>query len=406
MRLLMPLVGLLMLVVAAAIVFTFKIVWDEHVFQQRLVSIAVAAPDGWEVVPYETAHGETVVGEPLAAPDAPATTTQRLLRRFDALNGDPTKGAVWSVISGDEIVVLQMAFGPHRPVGNSIFDQLSLASAGEPKPNLDVDIATVRGITLIAKPRVSEVPGSDLAIPVKYRRFAMRLGDEEIDEVLDITLISNSSDAAVAAVLMNVDLERANGLLPTPDPNFVRESGIETPGQTPLATTPPVPTIAYIAAEMIADGVDLGDPWVDALARVRSAEITNWESLIALYPDQSAAVPMPLFELLDDGNQESEARYLAARLRNSDRVWNDHEHYILGKIVNPDSTQADFADYLTGNPDVADDVMALILKLPIEGVAAAVPVETSHGTQGTNTLLQSEQCRTENGIRRCTVGGN
>lgn len=406
MRLMMPLIGLLMLVVAAAIVFTFKIVWDEHVFQQRLVSIEVTAPDGWEVVPYVTAHGEAIVAEPLAAPDAPATTTQRILRALDTVNADVTKGAVWSFVNGDEIVVLKLAFGPHRPVGNSIFDQLSQASAGEPAPNLDIDIATIHGINVVAKPRTSDVPGSDRAEPVSYRRYAMRLGDEEIDEVLDITLLSNSSDAAVANVLMHIDLDRANGLLPTPDPNFAQNSGIVTPDQQPLATTPPLPTIAYIAAGMLADGANLGDPWMDVLARVASAEITDWDHLIALYPDQIADIPLPLFELLDNGSQENAARYFAARLRKSDRTWNDHEHYILGKIVNPESTQADFADYLTGNPDVADDVMALILQLPVSDTVVAVPVETSTGTQGRNTILQSEQCRTENGVRRCTVGGN
>ncbi|SFR46441.1 hypothetical protein SAMN04488005_2250 [Yoonia tamlensis] len=406
MRLLMPLVGLLMLVVAAAIVFVFKIVWDEHVFQQRLVSIEVTAPEGWEIVPYLTAHGETIVQEPLAAPDAPATTTQRLLRGFETLNGDPTKGAVWSAVNGDEIVVLQMAFGPHRPVRNSIFDQMTRASAGESKPNLDVDIAMIRGIALIAKPMLSEVPGQSGPVPVKYRHYVMRLGDEEIDEVVDITLLSNSSDAAVAALLMHVDLGRANGLLPTPDPKFSDSSGIVTPNQQPLAAVPPAPSIAYIAAGMIADGVDLGDPWMEALARIKSAEITNWDGLIALYPDQIAQVPMPLFELLDDGSQENKARYFAARLRNSDRVWNDHEHYILGKIVNPDSTQADFSDYLTGNPDVADDVMALVLQLPAEGVATSTRIVPTTGLQGTNAILQSGQCRVENGVRSCTAGGN
>jgi hypothetical protein len=410
MRLMMPLVGLLMLVVASAIVFTFKIVWDEHVFQQRLVSIEVTAPDGWDAVPYETAHGEAIVDEALAAADGPATTTQRILRGLESVSNDATKGAVWSFLNGQEIVVMRMEFGPHRPPRNSIFAQLSQASAGAPPPNLDVDVATIHGISLIAKPRISMTPGSDVSVPVNYRRFQMRFGDQEIDEVLDVTIATNASDAAVANALMHVDFARAHGLLPTPDPAFDQSAGIASLDQQPLATTPPAPSLAYVAAGMVESSDDLGDPWMDVLARIKSAEIASWEDLIALYPDEVAQIPLPLFELLDNGSSENAARYFAARMRASDRTWNDHEHYILGKIVSPESSQADLADYLTGSRDVADDVIALILQLPAAGPDAEPDAgpETGQatGTQGANTIIQSEQCRTENGIRRCTVDGN
>ncbi|MCG3266802.1 hypothetical protein [Yoonia sp. I 8.24] len=410
MRLMMPLIGLLMLVVAAAIVFTFKIVWDEHVFQQRLVSIEVSAPDGWEAVPYETSHGEAIVGEPLTASDAPATTTQRILRGLDDVNGDPLKGAVWSFLNGQESVVMRMEFAPHRPPRNNILAQMSQASAGPPPPNLDVDVATIHGITLIVKPRVSTTPDSDIPEPVNYRRFQMRFGDQEIDEVLDVTVTTNASDAAVVNALMQVDFARAHGLLDTPDPAFDQSSGVVTPDQQPLASTAPPPSLAFVAAGMLENGEDLGEPWMDVLARIKADEIADWESLIALYPDDIAQIPLPLFELLDDGSQENAARYFAARMRASDRTWNDHEHYILGKIINPESSQADLADYLTGSPDVADDVIALILQLPETGAEAAIDTgpETGQatGTQGANTILQSENCRIENGIRRCTVDGN
>jgi hypothetical protein len=407
MRLMMPIIWLLMLVVAAAIVFVFKIVWDEHVFQQRLVSIEISAPEGWDAVPYETAHGEAIVGEPLAAADAPATTTQSILRGLDAVNADATKGAVRSFIHGDEIIAMRMVFGAHKPkAGDSIFDQLSQAAAGEPEPSRDVEVAKIHGIALMVQPRISEVPGSDRSEPVNYRRFFMRFGDQEIDEVLNVTLISNASDAAVVDALMQVDFTRANGLLPTPDPAFTQSAGIVTPEQQPLATMLPPPSRGFVAAEMLAHGDDLGDPWMGVLEQIKYAEIADWGSLTALYPDEIAQIPMPLFELLDDGSSEDAARYYAARMRASDRTWNDHEHYILGKIVNPESTRADLAEYLDGTPDVADDVMALILQLPDAETATAVPVETSTGTQGANTILQAGECRTENGIRSCTVGDN
>ncbi|WP_394179555.1 hypothetical protein [Yoonia maritima] len=407
MRLMMPVIGIAMVVVAAAIVFTFKIVWDDYAYNQRLVSIEVTAPDGWEVVPYETAHGEAIVNEALAARDTPATTTQGLLRQLADISVDEHKGAVWTFANAEELVVVNMVYGPHRPKRNSIFAQMKLASAGAPKPNLDIEVATVAGRPLILKPRISNVPGAEFPEPVNYRRFNMSFGDEEIDEVLNIAVLTNSSDAAVASALMGINLERANGLLPMPDPTVDAEAGIVTPDQQPLSSALPEPSVAYKALELLVSGRDFGTPWTEALQRVKAGEIADWDAFILAYPDSIEEAPFELLTLLNDGSEEISARSFAATMIDSGREWNAHEHYILTKVVDLESAQSDFEEYMSGDYDIADEVMALIARLPETRATAPSETPDVNARPAVSTGFgQSSQCRIENGVRRCSVGGN
>lgn len=406
MRFSLALIGVAMVVVAAAIVFTFKIVWDDYVYNQRLISVEVTAPDGWNVVPYLPEHGETIVAEAVAPRDAPATTTQRLLRDYADVSENVTKGAVWTFVREDERIVLSLAFGPHRPPNQgNIFSQMRRASAGPPKPNLDAEIAMVAGAPLILKPRTSSVPGAAFPEPVNYRRFTMRLGDEAIDEVLDIKVLTNSTDAAVATAIMGVDLERANQLLPAPDPNVSVSLGIVS--DAPLATSVPEPTIAYRAAEMLENGRDYGVPWTEALQRVKSGEIMDWTTLNAEYPDQIHDAPFELLTVLDNGTEENTARYFASAMIESGRDWNDHEYYILTKVADIETAQSDLADYLTGDYEVAPEVLALIAGLPETRVVESISTADVNARPSVSSGFgQSSRCRIENGVRRCSVGGN
>ncbi|WP_106745169.1 hypothetical protein [Yoonia maritima] len=406
MRFSLALIGVAMVVVAAAIVFTFKIVWDDYVYNQRLVSVEVTAPDGWKVASYLPQHGESIVAESSAPRDAPATTTQRLLRHYADISEDVTAGAVWTFTRDDERVVLSLVFGPHQPPSQgNIFSQMRRASAGSPKPNLDVEVATVAGAPLILKPRTSSVPGEAFPEPVNYRLFTMRLGDEEIDEVLDIKVLTDSTDAAVAAAIMGVDLERANQLLPTPDPNFAISLGIVS--DTPLATSVPEPTVAYRAAEMLENGHDYGAPWNEALRRVKTGEIADWVAMTAAYPDQIQDAPFELLTVLDDGSEENTARYFASAMIDSGRDWNDHEYYILTKVADITTAQSDLAAYLSGDYEVAAEVLALIAGLPeTRAVESTSTADVNARPSVSSGFGQSSRCRIENGVRRCSVGGN
>ncbi|PRY79438.1 hypothetical protein CLV80_10281 [Yoonia maritima] len=406
MRFSLALIGVAMVVVAAAIVFTFKIVWDDYVYNQRLISVEVTAPDGWNVVPYLSEHGETVVAEAFAPRDAPATTTQRLLRHYADISEDVTAGAVWTFMREDERIVLSLVFGPHQPPKrDNIFSQMKLATAAPPKPNLDVEVATVAGAPLILKPRTSSVPGNPFPEPVSYRRFTMRLGDEEVDEVLDIKVLTNSTDAAVAAAIIGVDLERANQLLPAPDPNVSVSLGIVS--DAPLATSVPEPTIAYRAAEMLENGHDYGAPWTEALQRVKSGEIMDWTTLNAEYPDQIHDAPFELLTVLDNGTEENTARYFASAMIDSGRDWNDHEYYILTKVADIATAQSDLAQYLSGDYEVAPEVLALIAGLPeTRAIEPTSTADVNARPSVSSGFGQSSRCRIENGVRRCSVGGN
>ncbi|KJZ20794.1 hypothetical protein [Loktanella sp. S4079] len=407
MRLMMLAIGVAMVAVAAAIVFTFKIVWDDYVYNQQLVSVEVSAPAGWQVVPYETRHGEAIVVETLAPRDQPASTTQRYLRQFADLSADPHKGAAWTFAQGEELVALTMSFGPQaRKAGGSVFDQLRAANA-TPAPVVDVSVATIAGQTLKVKPRLSDIPGEEFPQPVLYRRFAYQIGDPEVDKVLNLSVLTNSSDAAVAQAIASVDLTRANALLPTPDPDLDQSAGIVSAMDGGLLTVAPEPTVAYRALMLLQGGRDFGEPWTEAILKVQNGQITNWDEFAAAYPDSLDDAPYELLNLVTGGSEEVSARYFAGAMLGSGRQWNDHEHYILTKVSQLESAQSDFWEYMSGDYDVAPEVLALIMRLPEERTEPEADApEVRSRPAVSNGFGQSSQCRMEGGVRRCTVGSS
>ena len=396
MRLWMAFLGLMIVLVSGAILVTFKVVWDDYVFRQQLVSVPVTVPDGWEGIPYALGLTEAIVEEGFD-PDAPSSTTQRLLQRFETLASDPHQGAVWGFQRENDVIVLAMAFGPHNPVRNNPLAQLTRASSGPPKPNLDVEAGHIMGVPFVAAPRQSQVSGQDFPKPVNYRYFKMRLGDQEVDEVVDITVLTNTSDADVATVLGQVDLTYANAMLPTPDPNLDTSLGIVASHAEGFAILPPPPSVAYRATQVISGGVEFDEPWPEMIERIQNGEIQSWDDLAKHVPDQYQDAPFVIFDLLFDGSEETAARYFANILRVSGREWNGHEAFVLNAIIATGSAQSDFSYYLEADRGVAPEVIALISRLPVERSEEAAPSEAA-------TVTQSGNCRIVGGVRRCSFG--
>lgn len=403
MRLLLPILGALIVVIAGAIVLTFKIALDDYVLRQSLASVEVSAPEGWVVVPFALVHAEAIVNEPLTSREVAATTTQKILRSYSDIAAENADGAIWTFARGEELVIVGIALGPHKPERNNIFTQMRLASAGPAQPDLSIEIAQVMGVPLIMAPRVSYVPGATFPEPVDYRYFTARLGDQTVDEVIDFKVLTNSSDAAVAAAVAGFDFAAANSRLPTPDPTLDVSAGIVTPDGTPLATAAPRSTPAYRAAQLLGSRTDFARPWRQALVQIKTGEIDSWDALSAAYPDEMENVPFELLSVFEVGSDENAARYFASMMIESGRSWNDHEYYILGKVSDLDTTQSDLKDYLTGGYDVAPEVIALIARLPEAPNAAEQSSET--GARATpSSFGQTSRCRIENGVRRCTLG--
>lgn len=391
--------------VAAAILFLFKGFMDDYVTSQSLTSVTVSAPDDWVVTPYTAADGFEITQTNVVASDGPVDTTGRILAQFDAASSDPIAGAAWTFARDDKMVAVAMTFGEHRPRRISFREKLGF-SPEPPPPSPNILVATIAGIPFFVTPRISKTPDQAIAEPVLYRHFTGRIGDQEVGEIVDIAVLTNGSDADVAAALSAINMEEANDRLSDPWPDISIAAGIETPNQMPLSQTPPPPSFAYRAAELLWRDEAFGPPWQEALERIKSGEIDGWSALTEAYPDDIETVPFALLTVLDDGTVTNVVPYFAQKMLESGRDWNDHEHYILTKIANPATEKADLEIYFSQEYDVAPEVMALIGQLPTERPDEGVLPSAVNANSVPAVRTSSPDCRIENGVRRCVVGGN
>ncbi|MEM9787729.1 MAG: hypothetical protein AAF801_14595 [Pseudomonadota bacterium] len=404
MRLLLPLCGVLLTLFAAGVLFVVKAGIDDYVSANSLVAKQIDMPDGWSVRPYQASDGAWIT-QTHDDPSSAVGTTAQILAGFAIPTGGLDEGTVKTVWRGDEMIALRIQPVPHVPQRVSLMERFGRVSDDDADdPN--AIFATVAGVPLVVHPRFAQVDGADTPIPVNYRYFTMTLGDQKIDEALELAFLTNSSDAALVAVVDGLDMDALNARLPTPDPRVMISAGVLTRDPLPLADTPPPPTPAFRAMQLLASGTVFDAPWQDALTQIRNGNITSWESLQARYP-RLDTLPYALLEVLDDGSQTNTARYYATILSNSGRAWTGHEFHVLSTIAQIGSTQADIAEYLAGEYDVAPEVLALAKRLPQS--TDATPLETKvvqSGTLPAVGLRNAGTCVMENGVRRCVVDSN
>ncbi len=404
MRSLLPVYGIVLVVFAAACLYLFKIGLDDYVASQSLSSVAVAPAAGWEARPYTTADGELITASAFDEAAPSGATTQDILRRFAAAATGQNHSTATTFYRGNERIALSLQFALHAPQRKTMRERLGYAApAAPPPPDPSTIIATIFGVPFIEHPREASIPGQSGVEPVNYRYFTAMIGDTLVDDAVRVSMITNSSDAAVVAVMSRLDVQDINSRLPTPDPQVMASSGVFTRDPMPLSDTPPRPTIAYRAAQLIAAGQTFDPPWQEALSKVRAGEIETWEQMHTAYP-QIETMPPDIFDLIDDGAGGNAARYQAAVLRDSAREWNGHEAYVLSKIAQVGTIQSDLQEYLDGQYDVAPEVVDLIRRLPalrlFDADASAAEGAASGAAQN------ASNCTIQNGVRRCVVGGN
>ncbi|MEL6681068.1 MAG: hypothetical protein AAFQ09_00305 [Pseudomonadota bacterium] len=402
MRLLLTLCGALLVFFAAGAAFVLKAGIDDYVTSNSLASIQIGIPDGWSVKDYQPSDGAFIT-QTLDDQSARIGKTAQILADFDIPTGGIDEGAVKTLWRDDEMIAFRIEPAPHIPPRLSLMDRFGRYDADD-LGDADAVFATVAGVPLIVHPRFIE--GVESLIPVNYRYFTMTLGDQSVDDVLEMAFLTNSSDAALLAVVDGIDMGDLNARLPTPDPRVMVSAGVMTRDPLPLSDTPPLPTPAYRAMTLLASGKTFDAPWDDAVLAVRNGKIETWDDLQARYP-QIDTLPYELLELLDDGSQTNTARYYASLLSRSGRAWSGHEFHVLSTIAEIGSTQADVAEYLAGEYDIAPEILALANRLPPAPTATAFPSEVAQSDVLPSVGFRNAgTCMLENGARRCVIGRN
>ena len=170
----------------------------------REMSIAKAlpeAPEGWTRAKYEVAHGEAITGVTFEPSAIVKDTEKSIQDAFRLVQRKKRLGAVASYINGDQIVALKIkrrkAPDPTSLEGalairmNSVVDGIT-----PPNPGW----ATIGDTQFELLPQLSLNYFSRDETPVSYRRMEGNFG-----ALFDIFVFTNADDAAVSAVLGQVD---------------------------------------------------------------------------------------------------------------------------------------------------------------------------------------------------------
>ncbi|WP_341366966.1 hypothetical protein [Yoonia sp. BS5-3] len=406
MRILLPLYGLVLTAFAVAVLFVFKSGLDDYVAARGLAASAIVAPDGWELRDYKRADGELITQ---AVFDPAVTdTTQQLLARFETRDGGISQSTLTTFLRGDERLALRISKAPHMPPRQSLAARFGrVDDSPDTQEEREGVFATLAGLPIIEEPRFSHGDGGSDPMPVNYRHFTTVIGDQAVDEVLEVSILTNASDAAVLTVLNSLDMEVLHAQLPTPDPRVIVSAGVLSRDPLPLSDAPPLPSPAYRAMQLLAAGKVFDAPWQDALMDIRMGKIDSWDDLKVRYP-QVDTLPVALLDVLDDGTHENAARYFAAILSNSGRAWSAHEYHVLATISAAGTTQSDLAEYLSGQFDIAPEVIALAQRLPeaAPDLGPETQVVQSEVAAPVTGLRNGATCVMENGFRRCTVMSN
>lgn len=407
MRILLPVLGVGLVCFAAAILFLFKQGLDDYMFAKSFQSVDIIPPDGWDMAPYQTAHGEAIAGATFdPAPDA-ATTTNDILFAFESARLDDSDGRAVTFIKGDEKMALRMQVVPFVPRRTTFAERLGYATA-EPEIAPEGDVfGSMDAVPFVIAPRMSMTVGSDVAVPVNYRHVSATVGDPAIEATVDIAILTNSSDAALAQLIGGLDIDAINARLPKKSDTVLAGIGFVPRQSGQLSQTPPRPTPAYRALAMLEEGMDFDAVNREVVTQISKAEITDMASLMQNYPNLDA-IRFDVLALLDDGRHENTARYYARVMANSGRAWNTYEYYLLSEIGKPGTSQESLAAYLANDHDIAPEVLALVARLPEKSALrngeenitpSAAPTVARGG-------FSAQICRLQNGVRRCVVGSD
>ncbi|WP_322890200.1 MULTISPECIES: hypothetical protein [unclassified Yoonia] len=403
MRVLLPVLGVFILVFAAAILFFFKQGLDSYTFARSLQSVTITPPAGWDAAPYQTADGEAISGAPFDPAPVAATTTNDILFAFESARLGNNDGVATTFRSGDEMIALRMQTVTFVPRRTSFAERLGYASAKtEPAPALEV-FGSLEAVPFHVSPRQSSVDGSAVPVPVNYRYLTATVGDPEVADTVAISILTNSSDAALAALLDGFDLAAVNDRLPQPSGDVLAGLGFVPRAAGPLSDAPPRPTPAYRAMAMLNDGKPLDPLNQQLVTRIATFEITDMAGLLVNYPSLDV-IRGDVLQLLEDGSAENAARANARLMANSGRAWNSHEYYVLSEVGKPGTSQQSLAAYLANGYEIAPEVLALVARLPETGVASAADETGARPAAQGGFSVQT--CTLQNGVRRCVVGGN
>lgn len=373
-----------------------------------------AAPRGWFPTPYQTVDGEEITNTTLSRGPIVKDSTNTLLTRFDDAARGRGNAITVTYKRGEQLIAFMMRV-PDQLNQNTVRGGMVAMIAQNMRGATDFDgrsgpFALHHGVPIEEGRGYVSSPSSNDNVPVDFRVFTA-----DVSGLFLITVLTNSSDAAVAAVLKGIPMGQLIGMLPEPEPHLLISAEFQTRDAEPSKIVPG-PSIARRGYIMKKVRLDYTDTDLSLLNSIIKRDIRSWDDAFERYGTGIGISPdiLALLGPLPALRTDLQIEYTARALRKTSRVWTDEEDDILEgmsrrRIVDGDT----LVRYIDDNPILSEEVIALINLLPQEFTETELPASDTtarvmvirRGTkmaQGENT---SSSCKIENGVRRCIIGG-
>ncbi len=233
------------------------------------------APDGWTVAPYEVAQAEMITGVSYDPAAEPTTDTETLIARFNA-GVEDDDNLVQAYLNEDQIILLRMRYSPKAQPRAGISAQLAevreAREAEGPQPTL---FARMDGISFMQDLPFSKNSDTGEVVPINYRYLTATVGVPEETKYVPIEVLTNASDAALAAMISGIDMAALNDKIDVPDEQIDGAAGFVTDAETPLSDEPPVPTPAYQAYQLLQSDQDLDETTQAILTKIVGPDVTR-----------------------------------------------------------------------------------------------------------------------------------
>jgi len=164
-----------------------------------------AAPEGWAMIDYETAHGAAITGFEVRQTNLATSSTNAALLDFERADGRHLSARA-TYVRGETLAALRMTADMDR-----IREIEAMRDANEiltARPVRGV-IAAMHGVPVVEAPRYDHNPITDTRTRVEFGRYTMAL-----DGMVEIELLTNGSTEDALAVLAGLDLDAIRAALP------------------------------------------------------------------------------------------------------------------------------------------------------------------------------------------------
>ncbi len=364
-------------------------------------------PEGWFGSPYKTTDGEELTNATYRNSMVVIDTTNTRLARFESAKSGRL-GAAMTYSRGSEKVLVAVNARSDRDM-KSLQGSMITAIAGNISAMSGInggsggwgsnDFARLYGITFTEAAQKNTTMATRTDMPVNYRSFGASMGGQ-----VSFDILTNASDASVAAIIREIDIQGLNAAMTEPDPRVTPATGFVTRQEGQLSTALPEPSPAYKAYQMLRSGTQVSPIDARFLTMVAEFKFTTWFDVFDEYGhvDEISADALAILGAQPELSPEQRRKNLATYYLRDVLRWEDHETKVLEAIRSERlQYQSERPNYFDIDAVYAPEIMVMLQELP-----ERPPRDPRHVSQARQYLATPDRWHPfENAILRGIVDG-